>query len=163
MDTPYQWTKQIASHWGGTRNGTILHWPNGFKAKGEIRSQFRHVIDIAPTVLEAAGLPEPTFVNGIQQKPYEGFSMLYSFDDSKAAERHQTQYFEIIGNRGIYHKGWTAVTKHRTPWTTGQIKTVPFDDDVWELYDTSKDWTQAHDLSKADAGEASRVAASMAD
>ena len=148
MDTPYQWTKQVASHWGGTRNGTIVHWPKGIKAKGEIRSQFCHVIDVAPTVLEAAGLPEPAFVNGIQQKPYEGVSMLYSFNDGKAAERHETQYFEIIGNRGIYHKGWTAVTKHRTPWTTGAIKTLPFDDDVWELYDTNTDWTQAHDLAK---------------
>jgi len=148
MDTPYQWTKQVASHWGGTRNGAILHWPKGIKAKGEIRSQFCHVIDLAPTILEAAGLPEPTFVNGIQQKPYEGVSMLYSLDDAKATERHETQYFEIIGNRGIYHKGWTAVTKHRTPWTAGAIKTVPFDDDLWELYDTNTDWTQAHDLSK---------------
>jgi len=148
MDTPYQWTKQIASHFGGTRNGTIIHWPKGIKSKGEIRSQFCHVIDIAPTILEAAGLPEPAFVNGIQQKPYEGMSMLYSFNDAKAAERHETQYFEIIGNRGIYHKGWTAVTKHRTPWTTGAIKTIPFDDDVWELYDTKTDWTQAHDLSR---------------
>ena len=148
MDTPYQWTKQIASHWGGTRNGTIVHWPGGISARGEIRSQFHHVIDVAPTILEAAGLPEPAFVKGIQQKPYEGVSMLYSFHDGKAAERHETQYFEIIGNRGIYHKGWTAVTKHRTPWETGAIKTVPFDEDVWELYDTGADWTQAHDLSK---------------
>ena len=148
MDTPYQWTKQVASHWGGTRNGTIVHWPKGIKAKGEIRSQFCHVIDVAATLLEAAGLPEPTFVNGIQQKPYEGVSMLYSFNDAKAPERHKTQYFEIIGNRGIYHKGWTAVTKHRTPWETAAIKTIPFDDDVWELYDTNSDWTQAHDLAK---------------
>ena len=148
MDTPYQWTKQVASHWGGTRNGTIVHWPNGIKAKGEIRSQFCHVTDVAPTILEAAGLPEPAFVNGIEQKPYEGVSMLYSFEDGQGGERHDTQYFEIIGNRGIYHKGWTAVTKHRTPWVLGAIKAVPFDDDVWELYDTNKDWTQAHDLSK---------------
>jgi len=148
MDTPYQWTKQVASHWGGTRNGTIVHWPKGIQAKGEIRSQFSHVIDLAPTILEAAGLPEPAFVNGIQQKPYEGVSMMYSFDDAKAAERHETQYFEMVGNRGIYHKGWTAVTKHRTPWTMVGVKTVPFDDDVWELYDTNKDWTQAHDLAK---------------
>jgi arylsulfatase len=148
MDTPYQWTKQVASHWGGTRNGTIVHWPQGIKVKGDVRSQFGHVIDVAPTVLEAAGLPEPTFVNGIQQKPYEGVSLLYSFDDAKAAERHETQYFEIIGNRGIYHKGWTAVTKHRTPWETGAIKTTPFDNDLWELYDTKSDWSQAHDLSK---------------
>ena len=148
MDTPYQWTKQIASHWGGTRNGTIVHWPQGIHGKGEIRSQFCHVIDVAPTVLEAAGLPEPAFVNGIQQKPYEGVSMLYSLDDGQAPERHTTQYFEIIGNRGIYHKGWTAVTKHRTPWEIGAIKTVPFDDDIWELYETNADWTQAHDLAK---------------
>jgi arylsulfatase len=148
MNTPYQWTKQIASHWGGTRNGTIVHWPKGIGAKGETRSQFHHVIDVAPSILEAAGLPEPAFVNGIQQKPYEGVSMLYSFDDGRAPDRHETQYFEIVGNRGVYHKGWTAVTKHRLPWTTGAIQTVPFDDDVWELYDTNADWTQANDLAK---------------
>ena len=148
MDTPYQWTKQVASHWGGTRNGTIVHWPKGIKAKGEIRSQFHHVIDVAPTILEAAGLPEPISVNGVQQRPIEGVSMLYSFNDAKAAERHETQYFEMVGNRGIYHKGWTAVTKHVTPWILLGQKTVPFDDDVWELYDTTKDWAQANDLSK---------------
>ena len=120
MNTPYQWTKQVASHWGGTRNGTIVHWPKGIKAKGEIRSQFHHVIDVAPTILEAAGLPEPVSVNGVQQDPIEGVSMLYSFNDAKAAERHETQYFEMFGNRGIYHKGWTAVTKHRTPWIHGE-------------------------------------------
>ena len=112
MNTPYQWTKQVASHFGGTRNGTIVHWPNGIKAKGEIRSQFTHVIDVAPTILEAAGIPEPVEVNGIHQDPIEGVSMLYAFDDASAAERHETQYFEMFGNRGIYHKGWTAVTKH---------------------------------------------------
>jgi arylsulfatase len=149
MDTPYQWTKQVASHWGGTRNGTIIHWPNGIKAKGEIRTQFHHVIDVAPTVLEVAGLPHPMLVEGVQQKPIEGVSMAYSFDHPKAAERRETQYFEMFGNRGIYHKGWTAVTKHRTPWQTGHDVEVPaFDDDVWELYDTSADWTQAHDLAK---------------
>ena len=148
MNTPYQWTKQVASHWGGTRNGTIVHWPNGIKAKGEIRSQFHHVIDVAPTILEAAGLPEPVSVNGVQQRPIEGVSMLYSFNDAKAAERHETQYFEMFGNRGIYHKGWTAVTKHGTPWVLVGRKTVALDDDVWELYDTSKDWSQANDLSK---------------
>ena len=148
MNTPYQWTKQVASHWGGTRNGAIVHWPNGIKAKGEIRSQFHHVIDVAPTILEAAGLPEPVSVNGVQQRPIEGVSMLYAFDDAKAAERHETQYFEMFGNRGIYHKGWTAVTKHGTPWVIFGRKTVPLDDDVWELYDTNKDWSQANDLSK---------------
>ena len=116
------------------------------KSKGEIRSQFHHVIDVAPTILEAAGLPEPHSVNGVQQKPIEGTSMLYSFNDAKAAEQHETQYFEMFGNRGIYHKGWTAVTKHITPWI--MAKSVPLDDDVWELYDTTKDWSQAKDLSK---------------
>ncbi|WP_269321082.1 arylsulfatase [Fischerella sp. PCC 9605] len=148
MDTPYQWTKQVASHFGGTRNGTIVHWPKGIKAKGEIRSQFHHVIDVAPTILEVAGLPQPLMVNGVLQRPLEGVSMAYSFNDAGAADRHETQYFEMFGNRGIYHKGWTAVTKHRTPWETGQVKTVAFNDDVWELYDTSKDWSQAKDLSK---------------
>jgi arylsulfatase len=148
MNTPYQWTKQVASHFGGTRNGTIVHWPKGIKAKGEVRSQFCHCIDVAPTILEAARLPQPTTVEGIQQKPIEGVSMLYSFDDAKAAERHETQYFEMFGNRGIYHKGWTAVTRHKTPWIlVGQI-VPPFDDDVWELYDTTKDWSQAKNLAK---------------
>ena len=148
MDTPYQWTMQVASHFGGTRNGTIVHWPKGITAKGEIRSQFHHVIDIAPTILEVAGLPEPVFVNGVQQKPIEGVSMLYSFNDAKAADRHETQYFEMMGNRGIYHKGWTAVTKHRTPWETGAVKLAAFDDDIWELYDTTTDWSQAKDLAQ---------------
>jgi len=148
MDTPYQWTKQVASHWGGTRNGTIVHWPKGIQTKGGIRSQFHHVIDIAPTVLEVAGIPEPLSVNGVQQRPIEGVSMLSSFNDAKAAERRETQYFEMFGNRGIYHKGWTAVTKHRTPWLVMSEKPPAFDDDVWELYDTTKDWSQAKDLSK---------------
>jgi len=148
MDTPYQWTKQEASHWGGTRNGAIVHWPKGIKAKGEIRSQFHHVIDVAPTILEAAGLPAPLFVNGVQQKPIEGVSMSYSFNDAKAAERHETQYFEMLGNRGIYHKGWTAVTKHGTPWVLVGRKTLAFDDDLWELYNTNEDWSQANDLAK---------------
>jgi arylsulfatase A-like enzyme len=148
MDTPYQWTKQVASHFGGTRNGTILRWPRGFKARGEIRNQFHHVIDVAPTVLEAAGLPEPYMVNSVGQVPMHGVSMIYSLDDAAAPDRHDTQYFEMFGNRGMYHKGWTAVTRHRTPWIlTGE--TPPFDDDVWELYDTNKDWSQAHDLAKA--------------
>jgi arylsulfatase len=146
MDAPYQWTKQVASHWGGTRNGTIVHWPDGIKAKGETRSQFHHVIDVAPTILEVANLPHPTIVNSIQQRPLEGFSMRYSFDDGKAADAHETQYFEMFVNRGIYHKGWTAVTRHSTPWL--MTATLPaFDDDVWELYGPD-DWTQAHNLAK---------------
>jgi arylsulfatase len=146
MNTPYQWTKQVASHWGGTRNGTIVHWPQGIQAKGEIRSQFCHVIDIAPTVLEAAGIPAPTIVNSVQQAPFEGASMLYAWKDAKAAERRETQYFEMFCNRGIYHKGWTAVTRHGVPWV-GSYKRG-FDEDVWELYDTSTDWTQSKDLAK---------------
>jgi arylsulfatase A-like enzyme len=147
MDTPYQWTKQVASHWGGTRNGTIVHWPNGIKAEGEIRSQFHHVIDVAPTILEAAGIPHPTIVNSVQQAPLEGVSMLYSFNDAKAAERHETQYFEMFCNRGIYHKGWTAVTRHSVPWDM-TIPMPTFDNDVWELYDTNTDWTQSKNLAK---------------
>jgi arylsulfatase len=144
MDTPYQWTKQVASHWGGTRNGTIVHWPNGIQARGELRNQFHHVIDVAPTVLDAAGLPEPTTVHGVTQKPIEGVSMRYAFDDAGAAERRETQYFEMFCNRGIYHEGWTAVTRHSVPWVMQPLP--PFADDTWELYDTNADWTQAHDL-----------------
>ncbi|MGZ7034374.1 MAG: arylsulfatase [Ilumatobacteraceae bacterium] len=144
--TPYQWTKQIASHWGGTRNGTIVHWPNGFDDKGTTRDQFHHVIDVAPTLLEAARLPAPLSVNGIQQAPLEGGSMLAMLRDGNAPESHTVQYFEIMGNRGIYHEGWTAVTKHRTPW---KLEAPPFDQDVWELYGPD-DWTQAHNLADSE-------------
>jgi arylsulfatase A-like enzyme len=143
MDTPFQWTKQVASHWGGTRNGTIVHWPHGFQAQGEVRAQFHHVIDVAPTVLEAAGLPQPTQVNGVAQRPMEGVSMRYAFDDGAAADRHTTQYFEMFCNRGIYHEGETAVTRHSTPWLMAPLPA--FADDVWELYAAS-DWSQAHNL-----------------
>jgi arylsulfatase A-like enzyme len=142
---PYQWTKQVASHWGGTRNGTIVHWPNGIPDRGAIRSQFHHVIDVVPTILEAAGIPAPHSVNGITQAPLEGVSMLAGLRHAEAPETHQVQYFEMMGNRGIYFQGWTAATKHRTPWKADTP--VPFDDDVWELYGPD-DWTQAHDLSK---------------
>jgi arylsulfatase A-like enzyme len=148
MDTPYQWTKQVASHWGGTRNGTIVHWPKKIDDKGGTRNQFTHVIDVAPTVLEAAGIPQPVMVNGVLQSPYEGTSMLYSFNDADAPDRHETQYFEMFCNRGIYHKGWSAVTKHRTPWASSKEPVPAFDDDVWELYDGNTDWTQSKDLSK---------------
>ncbi len=148
MDTPFQWTKQVASHWGGTRTGTIVHWPKGIEGKGELRQQFHHVIDVAPTVLEAAGIREPTMVNGVTQSPYEGTSMVYSFDAPEMPERHDLQYFEMFGNRGVYFQGWSAVTKHRTPWVVGTQTMPAFDDDVWELYDGSKDYSQAHDLSK---------------
>ncbi|MGW9630647.1 arylsulfatase [Agromyces sp. NPDC055520] len=147
MDAPFQWTKQVASHWGGTRNGTIVSWPKGITEQGGQRSQFTHVIDVAPTILEAAGLPEPTMVNGVQQSPMEGTSMLYTFNQPDEPERHELQYFEMFGNRGVYFKGWSAVTKHRTPWEL-IADTIPFDDDVWELYDGSSDYSQARDLSK---------------
>lgn len=148
MDTPYQWTKQVASHWGGTRNGTIVRYPKTIQEKGGIRHQFSHVIDVAPTVLEVAGIPEPTMVNGVLQSPYEGTSMVYSFNDANAPEQHDVQYFEMFGNRGIYYKGWSAITKHRTPWVMVGQKMLPFDEDVWELYDGSKDWSQAYNLAE---------------
>lgn len=146
MNSPLQWTKQVASHWGGTRNGTIVHWPDGIDDPGALRAQFTHVIDIAPTVLEAAGLPEPAMVNGVQQSPMEGTSMLYTFRGADEPERHDLQYFEMFANRGIYHKGWSAVTKHRTPWVMVGGELPAFDDDVWELYDGNTDFSQARDL-----------------
>jgi hypothetical protein len=145
MDTPYQWTKQVASHWGGTRNGAIVHWPKGIRSKGEIRTQFHHVIDVAATVLEVVGLPHPALVNGVAQMPLHGSSMAYSFDAAKAADRHETQYFEMFVNRGIYHKGWTAVTRHSTPWVIAPLPA--YDDDVWELY-APDDWTQSKNVAK---------------
>jgi arylsulfatase len=142
MDCPYQWTKQVASHWGGTRNGMAVHWPAGIQAKGEVRNQFHHVIDIVPTILECAGLPQPDVVNGVTQKPIEGVSLVYSFDEGAAPDRRTTQYFEMFGNRGIYHDGWSAVTRHSIPY----IFIEPdWSEDVWELYGPD-DWTQARDL-----------------
>jgi arylsulfatase A-like enzyme len=146
MDTPYQWTKQVASHFGGTRNGTIVRWANGMAARGEMRNQFHHVIDVAPTILEVAGLPAPMSVHGVQQMPLQGVSMAYSFDGADEPDRHETQYFEMFGNRGIYHKGWTAVTQHLIPWQMLGQQARAFDDDEWELYDTTTDWTQARNL-----------------
>ena len=143
-DTPFTWTKQIAGSLGGTRNPLVVHWPKGIKAKGEVRSQWHHVIDIAPTVLEAAGLPEPKSVNGTPQTPIEGVSMVYSFADAKAKDTHKTQYFEIFGNRGIYNDGWLAHTVHRAAWEA----TVrhPFLEDKWELYHVDEDFSGANDL-----------------
>ncbi|GAB3518524.1 arylsulfatase [Arthrobacter monumenti] len=146
MNTPYQWTKQVASHYGGTRNGMIMHWGNGIDAGGGVRDQWHHVIDIAPTIFEAAGVPQPVSVNGVAQQPIEGTSMLYTFNEPDAADRRRTQYFEMCGNRSIYHEGWTAVTRHGTPWQMVPQGLPSFADDVWELYDTSTDWSQAHDL-----------------
>ncbi len=147
-DAPFTWTKQIASSYGGTRNGMVIHWPKGIKGKGEIRSQWHHVIDIAPTILEAAGLPEPKAVNGIPQTPIEGVSMLYSFSDARAKDRRQTQYFEIFGNRAIYHDGWLAGTVHKAPWEPKPRTAL--ENDTWELYDTRSDFSLANDLAKKD-------------
>jgi arylsulfatase A-like enzyme len=143
-NSPFQWTKQVASHFGGTRNGMVLRWPQGFKAHGEIRSQFHHVIDVAPTVLEAVKLPEPKTVNGVEQRPMDGVSMLYTVDDAEAAERRKTQYFEMFGNRAIYHEGWVAATRHSVPWLMVPLPSVA--DDVWELYNVDADFSQADDL-----------------
>ena len=143
-NTPFQWTKQVASHFGGTRNGMIVHWPGGINSEGEIRSQFTHVTDVAPTVMEAAGLPFPISVNGTKQTPFAGTSFAFSFEDPEAAERHTTQYFEMFGNRGIYHEGWTASTRHSIPWLSTQLP--PLEDDVWELYHVDEDFSQADNL-----------------
>ncbi|HSE60567.1 MAG TPA: arylsulfatase [Nitrospiraceae bacterium] len=146
-DTPFQWTKQVASHFGGTRNGLVLQWPKGIKAKNQIRSQFHHVIDVAPTVLEAAKLPQPKRVNGVEQRPMDGVSMLYTVDNATARDRRTTQYFEKFGNRAIYHKGWMAATRHSIPWLGG-ADLPQFKDDVWELYNVDEDFSQATDLAQ---------------
>jgi len=143
-DTPFTWTKQVASSYGGTRNGMVIHWPKGITAKGELRSQWHHVIDIAPTILEAAGLPEPKSVNGTPQTPIEGVSLAYTFADPKAPSRHTTQYFEIFGNRAIYDNGWLAGTVHRAAWEFKPRTTL--ENDTWELYDTRTDFSLANDL-----------------
>ncbi|WKN61416.1 sulfatase-like hydrolase/transferase [Rhodococcus opacus] len=147
MDTPYQWFKQVASHYGGTRNGLVVEWPQGITARGEIRTQWHHVVDVMPTILECAGIPMPSMVDGVGQQPVDGISMKYSFNDAMAKDRHNTQYFEIHGSRGIYHNGWVACTAHRrTPWEFHAAEQRTFNDDVWELYDTNADWSQAQDL-----------------
>ncbi len=144
FDTPFGWMKQVASDFGGTRNGMVVHWPKGIKAKNEVRTQFSHVIDVAPTILEAAGLPEPKSVDGTPQIPMEGVSMVYTFDHAKASDRHTTQYFEIAGNRAIYNDGWFARTIHRAPWEK-QVRN-PLQKDVWELYDVRSDFSLSRDL-----------------
>jgi arylsulfatase len=145
MNTPYPWTKQV-THLGGTRDGMIVRWGNGIEARGEVRHQWHHVIDVLPTILEATGLSAPETFGGVEQQPIEGTSLRYSFDDAQAADRLTTQYFEMIGNRGVYHEGWTAVTRHGIPWEMVDTPKRPFDEDVWELYDHSEDWSQARDL-----------------
>jgi arylsulfatase len=145
FDTPYQWTKQVASDHGGTKVGMAVHWPKGIKSRGELRTQFSHVIDVAPTILEAAGLPEPKMVNGVAQRPMDGTSLVYSFDDATAKDRHTTQYFEMFGNRAIYHEGWFARTIHKAPWERKPRRGLA--EDIWELYDTRRDFSLVKDLS----------------
>lgn len=145
FDTPYTWTKQVASDHGGTKVGMTVSWPKGIQAKGELRTQFHHVIDVAPTILEAVGLPEPKVVNGVPQHPMDGVSMAYSFEDAEAEEMHATQYFEMFGNRAIYHEGWFARTIHRAPWESQPRRPLE-DDSAWQLYDTTKDFSLVNDL-----------------
>ncbi|MRS01888.1 arylsulfatase, partial [bacterium] len=145
FDTPYQWTKQVGSDFGGTKVGMAIRWPKGIKANGGLRPQFSHVIDVAPTILEAAGLPEPKIVNGIEQRPMDGTSLVYSFNEAGAPEKHITQYFEITGNRAIYHEGWYARTIHRAPWEPTPRR--PLTEDIWELYYYPDDFSLANDLS----------------
>jgi arylsulfatase len=147
LNTPFQWVKQVASHLGGIRNGMVMSWPARIAAHGQIRTQFSSVIDIAPTILEAAGLTAPKVVNGVEQQPVQGTSLLYSVADATAPERHTTQYFEMIGYRGIYHDGWLANTKvRRLPWVQGKPDGDPLTSYQWELYDLKHDFSQAHDL-----------------
>jgi arylsulfatase len=146
FDSPFSWMKQVASDFGGTRNGMVVCWPKGIKAKNEIRTQFSHVIDVAPTILEAAGLPEPKVVNGTPQVPIEGVSMVYTFNDARAQERHTTQYFEIFGNRAIYHDGWYARTIHRAPWD--RVPPRVLQQDVWELFNVRNDFSLSTDLAE---------------
>jgi len=151
FDAPFGWMKQVASDFGGTRNGMVVHWPAGIKSKNEVRTQFSHVIDVAPTILDAAGLPEPKVVNGTKQIPMQGTSLAYSFDNFKAKERHKTQYFEIAGNRAIYHDGWFARTIHRAPWEF-QVRNL-LEKDVWELYDVRTDFSLSNNLAAKNPGK----------
>lgn len=144
FDTPYTWTKQIGSDHGGTKVGMAIRWPKGIKSKGEVRTQFTHVIDVAPTILEAANLPEPKSVNGVEQRPMDGISIVYSFNDGNTKEKHKTQYFEMFGNRAIYHEGWYARTIHRAPWEPTPRR--PLLEDIWELYDVANDFSLINDL-----------------
>jgi len=148
MDSPMQWTKQVATHFGGTRNGMVISWPARIKDKGGIRSKFSHVIDIVPTIYEATGITPPTVMDGVQQKPLEGFSLVYTFDNAKATTRHTTQYFELVGNRAIYKDGWMAsTTPLRLPWVTSGYEPSP-DDFKWELYNVNEDFSQANNLAE---------------
>jgi arylsulfatase len=144
FDTPYKWTKQMGSDYGGTKVGMAVHWPEGINSKGELRTQFHHVIDVAPTILEAAGLPEPVKVNSVKQVPMAGTSMLYSFNDASAPDQHTQQYFEMFGNRAMYKDGWLARTIHRAPWEMKPRRSL--EEDIWELYNVNEDFSLYNDL-----------------
>ena len=154
FDTPFAWTKQVASHFGGTRQGMVVAWPNVIKDKGSVRNQFHHFIDIVPTILDASGIQAPQTVDGVTQSPIEGVSMAYTFDaaNANAPSDHHTQYFEMMGDRALYHDGWIASTKVvRPPWNTvGAVNPDPANNVSWELYDLQKDWTQANDVAAAE-------------
>jgi len=143
FDSPFTWTKQVASNYGGTRNPLVIHWPDRIKGKGEVRTQWHHVIDVVPTILEAAGLPQPRIVNGTPQRPIEGTSMVYTWDYPNAPDRHQIQYFEMFGNRGVYFDGWFAGTVHLKPW--GNVENR-FTEDTWQLYHVKEDFSMSTDL-----------------
>ena len=145
-NTPFTWTKQIASNFGGTRNGMVLHFPANIKSKNEIRSQFHHVVDVAPTIYEAAGITAPKMVNGIEQRPMEGISMVYSFDNATAPDQRKTQYFEMIGNRGLYSEGWFAGTIHKAPWEGEPRRALT--EDIWELYNVDEDFSMSNNLAE---------------
>jgi arylsulfatase len=146
-DVPFAYTKQVASDYGGTRNGMVMHWPKGIRSRGEIRSQWHHVNDVAPTVLDAANIPMPKTVNGVKQRPMDGVSMLYCVDDADAEDQHKTQYFEMFGNRAIYHDGWLARVVHKVPWR-GDEPFHPLEEDVWDLYDTRADFSLSNNLAE---------------
>lgn len=149
MDTPFQWTKQVASHFGGTRNGMVISWPKGIETAGELRTQFHHCTDIVPTILEATGCTAPDVVNGVPQKPMDGVSMLYTFKDADAKSRHNSQYFEMFANRAMYKDGWIASCFHgKAPWEISSDKTIPIGGEHWELYKIDEDFSQANDISE---------------
>ena len=158
VDTPMKWTKQVASHFGGTRSGLIIDWPARIKAHGEVRSQFSHMIDIPPTIYEAAGIKFPDTFEGVKQTPLAGTSMMYTFDNANAPERHTRQYFEIMGNRGIYDNGWMACARHGLPWVLVG-RTGDFDKDQWELYNLKEDFSQGNDLAASNPGKLKQMQA----
>ena len=148
MDTPFQWTKQVASHFGGTRNPMIVTWPARIKDRGGLRQQFMHIIDVVPTLYEVIGITPPTELNGVPQRPIEGISFAYTFDDAQAKEQHTMQYFEMGANRGIYHDGWMASALSFPPWQPVRSGFNP-DTQKWELYNIREDFSQANDIAAA--------------